>query len=732
MKLKHKIGDFRVRELLRPDYVSGAGPHVVYRVTKKKLTSLEAAAELAREAGVELGRVAMAGLKDRQGVTTQHMSIAGGRTLDLQAAELRVETVGRASSELVSSDSLGNAFELVVRDLNGAELARLRKNLDTVRSQGVVNYFDEQRFGNLRHGQGWIARQLMRGETEAALRTLLTSISPFEQGHLRAFKEGLAASWGDWQRCRALTLQFGQHRSLFEHLEREPDDLAGAFRFVATRIRLIHLYAYQSHLWNRVVAEACRELTEARERVATPSVEGVLLHPHETETLRAKLGDTVRLPGEELADVTHAWQRELFERVLEKEHLRPDQFRIEGVAGFAVKGEDRPLICFPEHLRVRPPEPDPTFRGAQLVKVRFELPRGSYATLVVRRLFAETRDQARSAAHDRDRVDAPRSPERVEPRGGDARDRDGGPGRGRREGSDRGPGGYAARRGSDRNDRRGSRPDRDASGQGRDASRASRSSSSGANRGYREGGENRGYREGGENRGYREGGASRGYREGGASRGYREGGASRGYREGGASRGSREGGNSRGYREGGSRGYREGGENRGHREGGDSRGYRAGGQDRGGRSGASPGRWDDGYRGNRPAGEHDRRGGGSGRQGGGTQRPAGASQGTGRWGERAPADRGGDRGARTPYRGKHGDDRGARRDQDRGRGESGDRGNQGARDRSRSPERGPRSDAGSARGGGRGGGWGKPRSGSRGEESGRGSSRDGADRRPRD
>ncbi len=37
---------------------------------------------------------------------------------------------------------------------------------------GVVNYFDSQRFGSLKHGQGYIAKDLIRGDFEAALQEL--------------------------------------------------------------------------------------------------------------------------------------------------------------------------------------------------------------------------------------------------------------------------------------------------------------------------------------------------------------------------------------------------------------------------------------------------------------------------------------------------------------------------------------------------------------------------------
>ena len=175
MKLKQRAGDFRVRELLIDDYLQERGDYRIYRVTKRKLTSPEAAKILALEAGVEQADVGLAGWKDRQGITIQHMSVPGGRPVRIQSQELKIETIGFASEGLDGSFSRGNAFELTVRGLRRPALDRLRQSVPVVREHGTVNYFDDQRFGNLTHGQGWIVKDLLEGNVENALFALLAA-----------------------------------------------------------------------------------------------------------------------------------------------------------------------------------------------------------------------------------------------------------------------------------------------------------------------------------------------------------------------------------------------------------------------------------------------------------------------------------------------------------------------------------------------------------------------------
>ena len=103
MRLKQRPGDFHVRELLNEDYIAEAGPFAVYRVTKKKMTTPEVVKILAKETGLETGDVKTAGLKDRQAVTTQYMSVPRKhRTVAINDGDLKIDAVGYAANELTA------------------------------------------------------------------------------------------------------------------------------------------------------------------------------------------------------------------------------------------------------------------------------------------------------------------------------------------------------------------------------------------------------------------------------------------------------------------------------------------------------------------------------------------------------------------------------------------------------------------------------------------------------
>ena len=489
MKLKVRPTDFKVTERLLPEVLESSGPHRLYRVRKEKLTSMEAATELANLVGVTPGDICMAGLKDRQGVTTQYMSLERGPSVSVQQRNLGIQTVGWTASPLDSSASLGNEFGIVVRDLSGADCDRVRASLEPVREHGLPNYFDEQRFGNLRHGQGWIALDLIRGDVSGALQRLVASASPFEPPARRSLKDALWRSWGNWSACRSIAGKLGRYHSVFEHLKRNDGDFAGAFGRVGTRERLIHLYAFQSHLWNRALALWIDE--HCADRFSLSGAEGKLRFPKFELGLPEAWHEALMLPGERLDGIVDGEQRALYERVLEGMGLRPADLQLPDVPGFQLKPEPRPVLVRPLELRVRPAEQDNEFRGRKMLRLSFGLPRGAYATMVLRRLVGP-------GSQGGEREEYPR---------------EGGP---RRRGARRGSGRGARRRGSRG---RGYASDGDGRGPYSEPSAGSFSDSSfGSSSGPR-GGRRRGGRPGGGGGRRRRGGRGRGgARRGGGPR----------------------------------------------------------------------------------------------------------------------------------------------------------------------------------------------------------------------
>ena len=143
--------DFIVEEQLAFE-PSGEGEHVFLHLQKISENTEFIARLIARFAGVRQRDIGYAGLKDRHAVTSQWFSVwlPGKEAPDwagLESDQLKVLQVIRHARKLKRGVLAANHFKLRIRDWQG-DSVKVDEQLQTIRQQGIPNYFGSQRFGN--------------------------------------------------------------------------------------------------------------------------------------------------------------------------------------------------------------------------------------------------------------------------------------------------------------------------------------------------------------------------------------------------------------------------------------------------------------------------------------------------------------------------------------------------------------------------------------------------------
>ena len=386
MRLKTTPEDFRVRELLQWPEVQG-GAYVVHLLHKEKLSTPEALALLVREARVDRAAIAYAGLKDRQAVTDQYLTIER-RAVELKLANLRVQPVGTTDKPLNSRMSAGNAFTVVVRDLAPVKASQLRRSMPSLLKTGFPNYFDDQRFGSLRHGQGFPMRSILLGDFERALQQFVAEPSPVAITGDVKLKRTLQLRWRDWEACARIA-RGPAYEPLFQHLMANPDDFRGAIEFVPLRLRVIHAFAYQSFLWNRAVSRLLRGGVDSAQRLRISTIAGDLLAWKYLAPEREEKLKVMRTPlyGPDGDGGSEPFRRAMREELHEAGLSREDFVRNE-IPGMVWREEPRDVWVKPADVDEVRIEPDDVNPGKVCAKLQFSLPRGAYATMMIKRLFA--------------------------------------------------------------------------------------------------------------------------------------------------------------------------------------------------------------------------------------------------------------------------------------------------------------------------------------------------------
>lgn len=396
MKLKQRPEDFSVKESYRFQTVPD-GRYRVYLMDKQKLSTFEAVNRVRQRFGLRPGAVSFCGLKDKQGRTEQLIAVDGA-DVDLQDPDLRLKFLGRTDKPLTAANTTSNRFSVTVRALRQPDLAQLNFSAPEVSRLGVVNYFDSQRFGSLKHGQGYIAKDLIRGDFESALRNFMAKPSPLDQSDDAHVKEFWKANWGHWDRQPPLAAG-KRYARILHALRKDPTDYLKAFLQIDSDYRALILFTYQSYLWNEGVRRLLQLLLPRESLFPMPYQAGTLLFhreaPAEVERYLRRATFPLLAPD---ATISDPQIKTAVEWVLGKEKLSLSDLRIAGAERLLYfKHEERPVLVYPQKLVLGRSNEDELNRGLFRTNIAFTLPPGAYATLVIKRLFHFTFQEEKTA-----------------------------------------------------------------------------------------------------------------------------------------------------------------------------------------------------------------------------------------------------------------------------------------------------------------------------------------------
>jgi len=387
MKLKQRPEDFRVEELTAA--VGGeAGAFAFYRLDKTGWTTPDALAVVRRRWKVDFRRLSYGGLKDRHAVTTQYLTIYRGPPRSLAHARIRVTYLGQRPEPYSSTDVTANRFTVTLRGMDDNAVSRAIAALKRVADCGVPNYFDDQRFGSVSGGAAFVAREMVFGRFEEALKLALAAPYQYDRADAKREKALLRKHWGDWPTLRA-KLPRGHARSLVDYLVHHPTDFKGAVARLRPELQGLYLSAYQSDLWNRMLAAWLERNFGPRNLGSIRLKLGLFPVPARVpEELRARW-ETLRLPlpnARLKAEAGAEWYT-LAEEVLRSEGLTLAGLRIKGMHKPFFSRGDRAGCARPVDLR-HEAAADELNAGRHKLTLRFDLPRGCYATMLVKCITA--------------------------------------------------------------------------------------------------------------------------------------------------------------------------------------------------------------------------------------------------------------------------------------------------------------------------------------------------------
>ncbi len=384
LHIKSIPDDFCVEEIA-PLPLTKKGSHAVYLLEKRGWNTTDALREITQRLKIPYSKISYGGRKDRHAFTRQYISIKDGHAQDLTVGDFSMTFRGFMDVPMAPDMIEGNRFEITVRKLADTACRHALAEAATVASIGFINYFDDQRFGSFDPQGGFIAAKILKGHLNGAVKILLTARQPDDKNDAKVRKEFFVAHWKDWPACLSQAQTPFEHKA-FETLQSTPKALDSLVLQIPREDLSLYIAAYQSFLWNELVRRLVVKMTKAV-RVYKGEVGDYIFPPaaeKDTQEALKKLKIPTAAHNTQMPDKT---TEILYAQILKDEEITKPMFNKIKTRQAFFKAFDRSMLVIPKEFSYEA-SADDLNPGKKKLVLKFILPRGSYATMLIKRLFS--------------------------------------------------------------------------------------------------------------------------------------------------------------------------------------------------------------------------------------------------------------------------------------------------------------------------------------------------------
>ena len=384
--------DFRVFEVPLYEF-SGNGDHTLVHIEKSGISTFEATRRMCRELKFKERDVGFAGMKDARGVTRQWLSFEHMNPesfLALNIPKLKILEVTRHANKLKRGHLSANRFEVVLRDVDADNVPHARATLELLARRGIPNWYDTQRFG--RRGENPTAGMaILRGDLEAYFKAVLGGPGLETDAETRAAREAYEA--GDIEQALQLwPRRANQERAALNAVQRDGPTWK-ALKKLPQKLKVLQVCSVQSMLFNKVLDERFDEYDRVWEGDICRLANGADFAVEDAAAEQARcdaleVSPTGPIYGHKMRMAT-ARSGELEQRILNDAGLTPEMWDVG--KGLSQKGDRRSFRFIATELGAEYDEAE------RALSLRFTLPKGCYATVLLKEITRSGEDLAFSS-----------------------------------------------------------------------------------------------------------------------------------------------------------------------------------------------------------------------------------------------------------------------------------------------------------------------------------------------
>ncbi|MCX7793249.1 MAG: tRNA pseudouridine(13) synthase TruD [Thermodesulfovibrionales bacterium] len=384
MKIKVKPDDFVVQEKAKLPLRKG-GRFKVYILTKKGYNTLDLLLKLSKAFGISFQRFSYGGKKDRYGLTSQYITIDDTSLREREEESFSLKYVGDMDRPMGPDLIEANEFKIVVRDLKEEEAEKALGEIEWVKQYGYPNYFDDQRFGSFSREQGFIAEKILKKHYNGAVKIYLTAVHPEDRKEEKERKRFFYENWGKWDECLKKAKTSIEKRAFRILSKKEEKPFLKIIQTIPGYELSIFFAAFQSYIWNKMAERIVMIYGDEIIRYRGNYWDYLFYRkPQSFEYLRSLIIPTASHKAQMPDELTEV----IYNNILKEMELKPSMFNLKKIRAAFFSSTPRPFVVIPD-LKGYDIRDDEVYQNRKALYLHFELKRGSYGTMFIKRLMAD-------------------------------------------------------------------------------------------------------------------------------------------------------------------------------------------------------------------------------------------------------------------------------------------------------------------------------------------------------
>ena len=358
--------------------------------------------ELSNRLHISRKRVGFAGTKDKRAKTTRLMSfynVPTDRLSDVKIKDVEIENIYTSSHPIKIGNLLGNRFEIIVRNIDKKIRSEKIKDLVSFIEKygGFPNFYGIQRFGIIRPITHVVGKYIVKNDFEKAAMSYIANPMDGEDEESYKLRERLQKTRDFSEALKSYPNKLNFEKAILNKLVVDPKDFVGALKELPKNLLTMFVYAYQSHIFNRILSERIRQKLPLNEAVVGDIVlpirrgvideNGILVKKNNIEKVNIQVSkgkavvsgvlfgsDSVFSDGE-MGEIEH--------RIIDGEKIDLRDFIIPDIPYISSSGSRHSILAFVKDLDFKLITDNLNENKSKLI-LKFELQKGCYATSLLR------------------------------------------------------------------------------------------------------------------------------------------------------------------------------------------------------------------------------------------------------------------------------------------------------------------------------------------------------------